>query len=146
MCKKITLHYIMWVKITLHSNIVKLKPKNENNNFKVDVKFTKLKMKIKKAQQTNCKKAILNTLQFTVSAIIHTHLLVGLKFYIFYVIHSPTTNILQIGANFKWSLRSLAENRKEKLHALLTAKWKYFHGFFLHLQMENIPVKYKLCI
>ncbi len=100
MCKKS--HYIMWVKITLHSNIVKLQSKNENKMFKVDVKFTKLKMKIiKKAQQTNCKKAILITLQFTVSAIIHIHLLVGLKFYIFYVIHSPTTNILQIGAHFK---------------------------------------------
>ncbi len=33
------------------------------------------------------------------------------------------------GARSKWSLWSLAENRKAKAHALLTAKWKYFHGF-----------------
>ncbi len=29
----------------------------------------------------------------------------------------------------KLSLWSLAENRKSKAHALLTAKWTYFHGF-----------------
>ncbi len=33
------------------------------------------------------------------------------------------------GAHSKRSLWSLAENRKAKAHALLTAKWKYFHGF-----------------
>ncbi len=34
------------------------------------------------------------------------------------------------GARSKWSLWSLAENRKAKAHALLlTAKWKYFYGF-----------------
>ncbi len=33
------------------------------------------------------------------------------------------------GARSEWSLWSLAENRKAKAHALLTAKWKYFHGF-----------------
>ncbi len=33
------------------------------------------------------------------------------------------------GARSEWSLWRLAENRKAKAHALLTAKWKYFHGF-----------------
>ncbi len=38
----------MWVKITLYSNIVTLQSKNKYNDFKAEVKFTKLK--IKKAQ------------------------------------------------------------------------------------------------
>ncbi len=33
------------------------------------------------------------------------------------------------GASSEPSLWSLAENRKAKAHARLTAKWKYFHGF-----------------
>ncbi len=33
------------------------------------------------------------------------------------------------GAHSKWRLWSLAENRKAEADALLTAKWKYFHGF-----------------
>ncbi len=39
---------IKWkrVKITLHCNIVTLQSKNKNNDFKAEVKFTKLKMKI----------------------------------------------------------------------------------------------------
>ncbi len=33
------------------------------------------------------------------------------------------------GARSERSLWSLAEDRKAKAHALLTAKWTYFHGF-----------------
>ncbi len=33
------------------------------------------------------------------------------------------------GARSEPSLWSLAENLKAKAHALLTAKWKYVHGF-----------------
>ncbi len=51
MCKKI-------VKITLHYNIVTLQSKNENNVFKAEIQFTKLKMKVKKAQ-TNWVKRLL---------------------------------------------------------------------------------------
>ncbi len=33
------------------------------------------------------------------------------------------------GARSEWSLWSLADNLKAEAHALLTAKWKYFHDF-----------------
>ncbi len=35
-------------KITLHYNIVTLQSKNKNNMFKAEVKFTNLKIKVKK--------------------------------------------------------------------------------------------------
>ncbi len=41
------------------------------------------------------------------------------------------------GARSKLSLWCLAENRKAKTHApLLTAKWKYFHGFLIFTDGE----------
>ncbi len=39
MCKKL---------LKLHSNIVTLQSKNKNNAFKAEVKFTELKIKVKK--------------------------------------------------------------------------------------------------
>ncbi len=65
MCKKVLKsHYI----VTLQS-------KTKNNNFKAEVKFTKLKMKIIKNADYLSKKGILITpLHFTVSAVIQIHL------------------------------------------------------------------------
>ncbi len=47
-------------------NIVTLQSKNKNNAFKAEVKFTKLKMKVKKSTDYLSKKAILIT-SFTVT-------------------------------------------------------------------------------
>ncbi len=50
-CDRVGIYYLQKrVQITLHSNIVTLQSKNKNNTFKAEVKFTKLKMKLKKAQ------------------------------------------------------------------------------------------------
>ncbi len=50
-CNHVSIYYVQKVlKITLHSYIVTLQSKNKNNAFKVEVKFTKLKIKEQKAQ------------------------------------------------------------------------------------------------
>ncbi len=93
-CDRVGIYYLQkMVKITLHSNIVTLQSKNKNNTFKAEVTFTKLKMKVKKAQ-TNWVKRLFwlpHYSHFTVSAIIQIHLIAGLKFDISHI-YCPTTN------------------------------------------------------
>ncbi len=78
------------------------------------------------------------------SAIIQIHLLVGLKFYMSHLLSNYKyfskmyilVRVIALSFHWapsvwcsEWSLWSLAENLKVKAHALLVAKWKYFHGF-----------------
>ncbi len=120
----------------LKSHYILTLPSKKNNASKADVKFTKLKMKVKKAQ-TNWVKGYFDNL-----IIVTLPLVLSYKYTYFQgynstqVIFIVQLQIVQQNVYFKviallfhWapserSLWSLVENRKSKANSLLlTAKW-----------------------